>query len=1001
MNESNIEAVIDQLDQLKAASPDKMEIADRWISLIREQQTFLDDQTHTIAFIGNVGVGKSSLIGSAANLLVGEKPIDRTSLKNNSVLPIGAGRTTICEVRIRSTQAGETGKLGLIIEPVNPDEMQKEIDIYAETEWYRLQSNTLPTGDEDTEPTPQEIQRVIRNMTGYAEYQETFSEGGKKKRRTVRPLDKVVSSFDTPEALSAHLVERAQLTQRTETAWWWNDYNLENLQTLKTLIENINQGKEPTAMLPRRMDVVVPESYLVGINDLNLTFIDTRGLDGPVESRGDIYSYMKDPRSVIVLCAPFKDAPGDRLRALLYTMTVDAELRMAIPRTLLILVDQDDAAQVNGANGDREFGQDLKIEECYRALDITGLSGEIGRGRIIAFDVLQDDRNRLQTAIDGCLSELRKTMENQLDKWIKDARQFLSTATEELRPELCKEIDNQIKETMIKYPLSSEPPLRDPLAGLYAAIHSARYASVVYASCRRNGEYPNLNLYAAVRAKASQEATQWLDKLINMIIARLEYLQKDESFSLVQDHISLREKQYQEARIEVIRDYAGRVEEQIRKYLRYNPIWNKCADEWGRGDGFKKRVLKHLEEWGSRQQEITAHETTNAREVVPLLEEASQSPQVPLFILHVRNLRALKRVDWTPTQLSVVIGANGTGKTTLLLVLKLLRVAYERGLAEAVTQVLGGSSNLRTWGINEAEPIEIGIEIGTTNWRVQLVPYEGTVDYQTNEFLGDQERTIFFRDALGGFSYAGEQIEPSSKLGLRTLMDRGVHEPALRRVASFLQRVTVYHDPDLWTLRNQGSNSSEDRILDSRGRNALALLRRWNQERTNQHRFRFVVDGLAAAFPNVIKELDFVEAGNTLVARIYRPGYELPGPLASEANGVLQLLVLLCNVASAENEGVIAIDEPENSLHPYALRAFLRRTERRARQHNLTVLLATHSTVILDELRASQVYVMKTNKSEETLPTRLDELCNREWLESFKLGELYEQGEIGSNEDEV
>ncbi|MEN8219863.1 MAG: AAA family ATPase [Pseudomonadota bacterium] len=319
-----------------------------------------------------------------------------------------------------------------------------------------------------------------------------------------------------------------------------------------------------------------------------------------------------------------------------------------------------------------------------------------------------------------------------------------------------------------------------------------------------------------------------------------------------------------------------------------------------------------------------------------------------------------------------------------------------------MSQVLGGSSNLKTWIISEDEPVEIGLDMDTASWRIQLVPREGSVDYLTNERLTDQEREIFFRDGLGAFSYGKERIEPDSKrLGLRMLMDRGAHDPALRKVASFLQRIAIYHDPDLWSLRWQGSNTSEDRILHTRGINALALLRRWYQERVNHYRYQFVVEGLAAAFPNTVANLDFVEAGNTLAARIYRPDQELPSPLATEANGVLQLLVLFCDVASAENESVVAIDEPENSLHPYALRAFLRRTSRWARQHNVTVLLATHSTVLLDELSTENVYVMKANEPGEPMPTRLDELCNREWLESFKLGDLYEQGEIGSNEDEV
>ncbi len=187
------------------------------------------------------------------------------------------------------------------------------------------------------------------------------------------------------------------------------------------------------------------------------------------------------------------------------------------------------------------------------------------------------------------------------------------------------------------------------------------------------------------------------------------------------------------------------------------------------------------------------------------------------------------------------------------------------------------------------------------------------------------------------------------------------------------------------------------------GTNVLAVLRRWQDDRANEHRYRFVIEGLSAAFPNCFEELDFVEAGTTLAARVYQPGTELPTPLESEANGVLHLLVLLTEVAAAEDESVVAIDEPENTLHPYALRAFLRRTQRWARRHNISVLLSTHSTVLLDELSGSpdQVYVMKSAEPEKNMPIRLDDLCDPDWLAGFSLGDLYEQGEIGSNQDGI
>lgn len=1005
MTQHSSQTILDQLGQLVTSSTesqqDTVTTAKQWIDVIGKNQSFLDDHNHDIVFIGSVGVGKSSLIGIAANLLVGDSPKDKASLKNNSVLAIGGGRTTICEVRIRATKENDQGSIGLIIEPFSVDDMKKEIEIYAEDEWRRRQPNETRIGMDDIEIV-QESPRAIRGMTGYNERQEIVTEEGIKKRRTVRPLDAAIPQFDSLAAFSEHLLERANLAARTKTTWWWADHSLENLKALKSRFEAINLGTEPSAMLPRRMTVVVPEPLPSSQAKLNLTLIDTRGLDGVVESREDLQEFARDSRALLVLCATFKDAPGDPIRTLLRLIVGDAELRQALPRTLLVLLDQGDAEQVNGADGDREFGKELKIDECYIALEGAGLAQRFEKNQIIAFDVLNDDRSSLLAVIDHHLNQLRQKTQNDLNEQIENASLFLQSAGNEFRPELRRKVDDALKAAMSQH-LPVDIPLRDPLQGLYRAVDQTRYASVIYATCRRNGTYSKLNLYAAVEAEASQAATRWLDDLMNAIFAKLNALEQEPYFKPIRDDIRLRKDLYQSAQFEVIRRYAEQISTQVESELKNDIVWQMCRQEWGRGNGFKNKVIEHIEAWSRKQQRITAHEHTEADNLIWLLREVSRPAQAPRFSIHVRNLRALRKVSWCPEPpITVLIGANGTGKTTLLQTLKLLSLAYQRGLPEAVRIVLGGSSNLRTWGINEEEPVEIGLDIDEVSWRIQLVEREGSVDYLNNEHLSERGQVIFSRDSLGEFFYAGERIEPSQQLGLRALMDRGVHDPALRVMAVFLQNISVYHDPDLWTLRHKGSDTTEDRNLNPRGNNALTLLRRWHQERANNHRYHFVIDGLAAAFPNTFETMDFVEAGNTLVARVYRPGKEIPSPLSDEANGVLQLLILFCEIASAENESVIAIDEPENSLHPYALRAFLRRTTRWAREHNLTVLLATHSTVLLDELTGNpeQIYVMKKPVDEEHMPSRLDRLCDSEWLEGFKLGDLYEQGEIGSNEDE-
>lgn len=1005
MTQSTIIKAQDMLNQLRSlevavsTKPDSVESASNWIDSIDRKRTFLENPCHPIVFMGSVGVGKSSLIAVAANLLVGPPPIDRTSLKNNSVLAIGSGRTTVCEVRILTLD--NTGKIGLIIEPFSIKEMEDEIRIYAEEEWHRHRPNSRRSDEDDSNQTSQEVRRVIQGMTNYVEYQETRMENGLRRRIVVRPLEISALKFATAEAFCVHLLERAKLSLRTTTEWWWNGSTPEDLKELKNRFESVNQGTESEAMLPKRMTVVVPLPLPGSSHGPSITLIDTRGLDGIVESRRDLQNFLRDPRAVIVLCSTFKDAPGDPMRALMRSMANDAELRLAIPRTMLLILDQGDADQVNGSDGDREYGQELKINECFTSLDGTGLR-MIGKEQIIAFDVLKDDRLRLLTSIDESIDRIRRTVDAQLQDEIENARGFLDNFANELRPARREAVDRQLREVMASH-LPSETPLHDPLTGAYDAITKSRYASVVYATCRRKGTYPGLNIYAAIEAEASRAATMWLDGLVSVAEKKLNELERDISFLIVLDHVRLRKRQYAEAQIKVSRNYAERISSEVEGLLKQDSVWDACCSEWGAGDGFKNKVASYLSSWSSKQIGLKAHEITDAVNEIPLLREISTPARPPRFSLHIRNVRALTSVDWTPEPISVLIGANGTGKSSLLLMIKLMRIAYERSLSDAVIAVLGGSSNIRSRGAASDEPIEIGLDIGHASWRIQLIPRAGSIDFLTNERLTDQGREIFSRDSLGNFVYGVERIEPSTHLGLRTLIDRGAMEPSLRSIATFLQRSAVYHDPDIWSLRENGSNTAERGSLQARGANVLAVLRRWSQEKQNRHRYDFVLRGLNAAFPNTVSDMDFVEAGNTLVAQVYAAGSQIPQPLGSEANGLLQLLVLFCDVASAEDESVLAIDEPENSLHPYAVRVFLQRTSRWAREHNITIILATHSTVLLDELSGTpeQVFVMKARDHTSPLPTRLDQLYSPKWLHEFRLGDLYEQGEIGSNEDEI
>ncbi len=603
------------LEQLRSLAVDPAtgshvsEVARQRADAIQRAVGYLEDHHHSIGFLGQIGIGKSSMIGVTAQLLVGAEPTDRKHLKDSSILAVGSGGTTVCEVRIRRPGQGNP-PLGIVIEPMSVEEMRREISDFARDEWRR-RKETLQLDENDREPTPREIQRAIRNMTGLPAKQETVIEGGVKRRRLIDPFDDLVAQHDSAGSFANYLLDRAALLNRTEREWWWNNEE-HGYSGLKQRFDEINHGRQPTAMLPRRITVFASNPLSEFNGGIEVEVVDTRGFDGQIAGRADIQELLKDPRAILVICAPFRDAPGDSVKLLLEEILADGELRTAAPRTQLVLMDHGDAEGVNGADGDREFGQDLKIGECQRSLESKALGEFAFPGQIIAFDTLHDRPERLRDTLEGRLNAVRARTAEALRIQVQDALSFLDNLENAKIEGARATVDKRLLEA-IEANFPEGFPMRDPLEGLYSAIRQGRYVSQVFASCRRGGRYSSFDSFAVVRAGAAKAATEWLGPMDAGVRGMFKTLAHSSDFADVQDHVRLRLAQYKEGHVAFIREYADAVKSDVERLLSQAAVWNRCTDEWGRGSGFKERVVTHLSSWSSQQGKLVAHAEVDKR----------------------------------------------------------------------------------------------------------------------------------------------------------------------------------------------------------------------------------------------------------------------------------------------------------------------------------------------------------------------------------------------------
>ncbi len=356
--------------------------------------------------------------------------------------------------------------------------------------------------------------------------------------------------------------------------------------------------------------------------------------------------------------------------------------------------------------------------------------------------------------------------------------------------------------------------------------------------------------------------------------------------------------------------------------------------------------------------------------------------------LVVESYRALRRVRWTlPRGVSALVGPSGSGKTTLLDVPELLRHTLTHDVRKAIDD-RGGPGSLRSAQAERHASILIGVELDQVTWQLDLSPKGAAFNPLYGERATLAGTVAFDRSAL---EVAADDARPL----LRRFADQtdGV---ALRPLVALLEGYRLYGTYDLAGIRANGSQVSSDEHLHPDGSNIFSVLRNWRDRRETRPRWDFVLAGLKASFPNTFHNLDFDMAGQTVSGHIVAPQPDGRIPTYFAANGWLVALLHLAAVASTGRAGVVAIDEMENGLHPYAIRALIDAMRSWAEKTGISIVLATHSPIILDQFEAAPDHVFVMEPGREPAPTRLDELHDPEWLAHFSLGDLYAHDGFGA-----
>jgi predicted ATPase len=329
--------------------------------------------------------------------------------------------------------------------------------------------------------------------------------------------------------------------------------------------------------------------------------------------------------------------------------------------------------------------------------------------------------------------------------------------------------------------------------------------------------------------------------------------------------------------------------------------------------------------------------------------------------IEVKNFKTLRdvKIPLAPG-ITVMVGANNSGKSNALAVLKLLRESTRLGDPALAVGALGGFASLLSR--NATMPT---IEVTAT---AQMESVRTSYKLELPRFMASAKTVL----------------EPTDKASARTRF----------LLLASLKEATV-HDLSVAALRAPAL-VQQGAMLGPDGRDIAAVL-----------------DNLAGENPSLRDGIDEMVRGSAReVKRIVtrsgaEPGTKVLGVEERDgrvygaedmSDGLLLFIGLAVAAQLKEDQGgILAIEEPERGIHPRRLRDLIDNLLRLTKS-GIQVVLTTHSPTLLDEFRDTPESVLIFDRDDTG--THVTRLSDREdWTEELQkglpLGDLWYSGVLG------
>lgn len=596
-----IEEALQRLQDFRESQSMPLVLAGQTDLLFRrlvEFAEFLVSLDHKVAYIGDIGVGKTTALCRQAGLAT---DLDSASSLKGMMLDTGGGRTTLCEVCVQQGNG-----FAIDVEALPDEEVYRLVAELGRSIHGKDGSDGSARPKVDYRP-PEEIERALRNMAGL-----TRTTRKKGEPVPVDPIAKIGAETPSLEEFKAEVAARLTLWRRTRrTIEFEGSDEAVGRRWMKETFTAINNGRHADFSLPGRITITVPFSLVSG-TPFSISLIDTRGVEVSA-IRPDLIKHLKNPRVVTVLCSNWGSAPDVSLQELLKHATeTEADSTLFSRVSVLVLARAGDGLSMRHESGDSvedpHDGYEIKsghVEDALERINLKGIN-------LAVFDAAYDEPSDLTKFLGSKIEGLRAARSEGARATIRAVDEMLRNVEEAEALATLDDVNRELRIFADRHK-SLKKDAKPTWLRLLRAVRD-RHARSVWAATRRAGSFWNFNVYQYLGDGASADAKRRSGPAMDGLRQIIENKLADSSFrsahsfleQLLEDVDGWESDFVKAARHHAVAIYKPELSSA-------DDLWEACEDLYGRGGGYRVAVASKLESWFDDRDELQAEVENRVR----------------------------------------------------------------------------------------------------------------------------------------------------------------------------------------------------------------------------------------------------------------------------------------------------------------------------------------------------------------------------------------------------